>query len=118
MKFVIRNETYDFDLLIVIGGTRNQAFQHYKKLMHDTSSSQADNHPSLGTTFTAPHLGFACCIYLQHKPRTPDTIATLAHEALHVARHIARLGRISGEETQAYLIGWIVRSVLLKIKKK
>lgn len=113
MKFVLYNETFDFNLLVVIGGTRSQALAAFRKKIGSTDTTTHRDSPTvLGTTFSNPSAGTACCIYLKHAPNNASRIGTVAHEALHVAKHVTRVTGANNEEVLAYLIGWVVSQVL------
>lgn len=113
MKFVLYNDTFDFQILVVIGGERSHAFKEVAKLTKVHFSPVTQDSPSnLGSTIIQKGMGSGCCIYLRHPPTTPRNIGILCHEAVHAAKHACRVIANNNEETLAYLTDWVVRSVL------
>lgn len=73
----------------------------------------------LGLTFLKPRRVPA--IWLRKKPKTPEAIGTLAHEAMHVTRfilvdHIGMELNRDSDEAYAHTLGHIVTTALEELK--
>ena len=78
--------------------------------------------PSLETADACTYSGSPNVIFLTKWKSDPHWIGTLTHECVHVATHILEKCGVkekeSCDEALAYLIGYLVESFLIALKKK
>lgn len=113
MKFTLMNPVFDCQVLVVIGGKRGDPLRELKRRYGvKVPDPKAVDNSTAKASFFCMDGGLASAIWLSQKPKGAAAIATLAHEACHYARHICRRSGAHGEETQCYLVEWLVREIL------
>jgi hypothetical protein len=106
------NDTFPFNVVVAIGGKLRAAREAYgKEIDHVFSEDLLNDEGGLGN-FTAIESSGVCMMWLRYKPKDPESIATLAHEACHVAAYVMRRMGIEDEECGAFITDWLVRRVL------
>ena len=112
IRIPILNDEYK--IIVVLGGAKEigrvlKAYHYPEDITHyDLEQMLIDMR---GRTFY--HKGCYPIIALPKKPKTPEQIGTLAHEAVHAVEHIFNsIQEESRDEVFAHSIGAVVREVL------
>jgi hypothetical protein len=103
--------------VIVCWGDSKQVEKVLKAWGHDRNDTGSQLTDRRGVCFYAKD----ChpIIALPHKPKTPQEIGTLAHEATHAVRNIfEKLQEESSDEIFAHSVGAVVRETLIKLSNK
>lgn len=119
MRFILSNETFDLNLIVHIQTPRSSCLRELQRRTgHKQSEAGPLNNSMAEGTFFDVGKGTACAIWLRYKLDTARGISTLTHEAVHFARHVMRRTKAYSEETEAYLVQWVVREALIRVYKK
>ncbi len=109
---------FDYAVYIVTG--KYKYVENYIRWKHRDKKYNLEKHPcgSLGLTFHKP--GYVPVIWLPKKPKTPEEIATLSHECLHVVQELFRWTGLQmvfeTDEVAAHALSYLVKKILLKNK--
>ncbi len=104
----------EYKVIVVFGGAKEigkvlKAYHYPEDITHyDLEQMLTDMR---GRTFY--HKSCYPVIALPKRPKTPEQVATLAHEAVHAIQHIFEsIGEPSRDEVFAHSVGAVVRKVL------
>jgi len=105
---------FDYPVVVVIGNRKK--LQSYVRWKHDSPKFKIFTSVcgSRATTFRTP--GYIDIIWLPKRPKSPEEIATVAHESLHVVQGLFDwVGMDMDEPTQevaAHALGFLVKEIL------
>jgi len=118
--FIIDCGAYPFDVLVYFGENKEPMYKAMKGILSDEAIEQAKLH-DYKRGYAAMHSGGQMILWLEKPPTTPSTIATLAHECLHIVFLLFdRIGiPISEEncEASAYMIDYLVNRILIEYNR-
>lgn len=112
--------TFEYYFVLLVGP--RAGVEAYMRWRFDDSDPETDLRPSTFRACVFTSKNRAPVLWMPKTPRSAEDIGLVAHEALHVVKDLMDWAHIplgeASEEAYCHALGFVVRSVLEKLRKR